>query len=47
MNKKELIENIILNENAYFYLKEKEDFISKRLIKSTFKEASGEKNSGL
>ncbi len=41
--KKELIENIILNENAYFFLKEKEGFISKKLIKNTFKEASSEK----
>ncbi|RAV28047.1 hypothetical protein [Sinomicrobium soli] len=43
MQKQELIENIILNENAYFFLKEREGFISKRLIKSTFKDASREK----
>src|SRR5690606_25010442 len=43
MQKQELIDNIILNENAYFFLKEKEGFISKRLIKNTFKEASSEK----
>ena len=43
MNKQELINNIILNENAYFFVKEKDGFISKRLIKNTFKEASREK----
>jgi len=43
MNKQKLLENIILNENAYFFLKEKEGFISKRTIKETFRAASSEK----
>ena len=43
VKKDKLIQNIILNENAYFFLKEKKGFISKRLIKNTFKEASAEK----
>lgn len=43
MQEQKLIENIILNENAYFFSKEKEGFISKKLIKKTFKEASIEK----
>lgn len=36
----ELEENIILNENAYFFQKSKGTFLSKKLIEDTFKEAS-------
>lgn len=43
MTKQELVENMLLNENAYFFLKEKEGFISKKLINDTFKEASVDK----
>lgn len=43
MLKQEKIENIILNENAYFYLKEKVGFLSKNLIKNTLREASLDK----
>ncbi len=43
VKKDKLIQNIILNENAYFFLKEKKGFLSKGLIKNTFKEASTEK----
>lgn len=43
MQKQILIENIFLNENAYFYEKENEKFIPKQLIKKTFKEASVDK----
>ena len=43
MTEKELIENIILNENAYFFKKVKEKFLTKRLIENTFTEASTNK----
>lgn len=43
MTTKELIENIILNENAYFFKKVKEKFLSKKILTNTFKEASEEK----
>ncbi len=43
MSKQKLIENIILNENAYFFLKKKEGYLSQKLIKNTFREASSEK----
>lgn len=43
MTEKELIENIILNENAYFFKKVKENFLTKKLIENTFKEASTDK----
>ena len=40
MTKEELIENIILNENAYFYKKSSDTYLSKRIIEKTFEEAS-------
>jgi len=43
MTKKELEENLILNENAYFYKKIKPGSLSKALIEITFKEASFDK----
>lgn len=43
MTNEELLSNIILHENAYFFIKEKDEFLSKRLIKNTFKEASQDK----
>jgi len=44
MSTQDKIDNIILNENAYFFKKEKSGFISQALIKKTFKEASVEKD---
>ncbi len=43
MDDSKLLNNIILQENAYFYLKEKPGFLSKKLIKDTFIEASTDK----
>ncbi|MBO9691573.1 hypothetical protein [Chryseobacterium sp.] len=43
MDEKDLIENIILHENAYFFIKEKEGFLTKKIIENSFKEASKEK----
>lgn len=43
MTKQELIDNIILNENAYFFKKDKDTFLTKKLIEDTFKEASNNK----
>lgn len=43
MTNKELIENLVLNENAYFFKKIQSGFLSKSLIEETFKEASSEK----
>lgn len=43
MTNKELIENLVLNENAYFFKKVKSGYLSKNLIEETFKEASIEK----
>ena len=43
MEEEELIENIILNENAYFFIKEESEYLSKKLIKQVFKDASSEK----
>lgn len=40
MTTTELVENIILNENAYFFQKSQGKFLAKRLIENTFKEAS-------
>ncbi|MHB1108399.1 MAG: hypothetical protein ACYCZ2_18740 [Lutibacter sp.] len=40
MTTKELIENVILNENAYFFQKSNSNFLPKRLIERTFREAS-------
>ncbi len=38
MTTTELVENIILNENAYFFQKSQGKFLAKRLIENTFKE---------
>lgn len=43
MTTKELEENLILNENAYFFTKIKSGFLSKTLIENTFREASFDK----
>ena len=43
MTKSQLLDNIILHENAYFYIKETTGFLSKRKIKETFSEASTDK----
>ncbi|MBF4515634.1 hypothetical protein IRZ71_04735 [Flavobacterium sp. ANB] len=43
MEDDDLIENIILNENAYFYIKDNDRFITKRDINEAFKDASREK----
>ncbi|MFT3920036.1 hypothetical protein [Cloacibacterium sp.] len=43
MTNSQLLEKIILHENAYFFLKEKSGFLSKRSIKRTFSEASADK----
>ena len=43
MTEKEIIENIILNENAYFFKKVKQNYLTKKLIEDTFKEASKDK----
>lgn len=39
----QLLDNIILHENAYFYIKETPGILSKRKIKETFSEASTDK----
>ncbi|MCW3161029.1 hypothetical protein, partial [Chryseobacterium oryctis] len=44
MTESQLLNNIILHENAYFFLKDTPGFLSKRLIKETFTEASGDKH---
>lgn len=43
MTDNELIGNLILNENAYFFKKVKAGFLPKTLIESTFRDASYEK----
>lgn len=43
MTDEELIENLVLNENAYFFKKVKTGHLSKTLIEETFREASSEK----
>lgn len=43
MTTQELIDNLILNENAYFFTKIRPGMLSKALIERTFKEASLEK----
>ncbi|WP_343608335.1 hypothetical protein [Chryseobacterium oranimense] len=43
MTRSQLLDNIILHENAYFYIKEIPGFLSKRKIKETFSEASTDK----
>lgn len=43
MTTKELIENLVLNENAYFFQKIRAGFFSKALVERTFREASLEK----
>ncbi|MCZ4696496.1 hypothetical protein DWB61_17720 [Ancylomarina euxinus] len=43
MTENELINNLTLNENAYFYKKIKKGILSKNLIDTTFKEASSDK----
>lgn len=43
MTEKELVENLILNENAYFYKKIKPGLLPKTLIETTFREASYDK----
>jgi hypothetical protein len=43
MSTEELVENLILNENAYFFKKIRPGFLSKTLIENTFREASFEK----
>lgn len=43
MTRSQLLNNIILHENAYFYIKEIPGFLSKRKIKETFSEASTDK----
>ena len=43
MTRSQLLDNIILHENAYFYIKETVGFLSKRKIKETFSEASTDK----
>ncbi|MEC5395916.1 hypothetical protein [Bergeyella sp. RCAD1439] len=44
MNESQLLDNMILHENAYFYLKDSPNFLSKRVIKKTFTEASTDKH---
>ena len=43
MTIQDLINNLILNENAYFFTKKKHGLLSKKLIEGTFREASLEK----
>ncbi|WP_320018668.1 hypothetical protein [Labilibaculum manganireducens] len=43
MTQKELIDNLILNENAYFYKKINPNLLSIKLIKDTFRDASSDK----
>ena len=43
MTEKELVENLILNENAYFYIKHRTGLLSKNIIETTFKEAAIDK----
>ncbi|MCW1961490.1 MULTISPECIES: hypothetical protein [Chryseobacterium] len=44
MTASQLLDNIILHENAYFYIKETSGFLSKRIIKETFSEAATDKH---
>ncbi|MBT2622423.1 hypothetical protein [Chryseobacterium sp. ISL-6] len=44
MTASQLLDNIILHDNAYFYIKDKSGFLSKRIIKETFSEASIDKH---
>ncbi|MDW9382801.1 hypothetical protein [Chryseobacterium sp. JV558] len=44
MTASQLLDNIILHENAYFYIKETSGFLSKRIIKETFAEAATDKH---
>lgn len=43
MTTEELIENLVLNENAYFFQKIRAGFLSRALVERTFREASLEK----
>lgn len=43
MNEELLLQNIILHENAYFFIKENNQYLTKRLIKTTFEDASKDK----